>query len=232
MLTSRLAARLRRARLERGLTLRQAATQTGVTKETLSDLERARRQPHPPTLHKIAEGYGVEIRDLLGPIAEVEPSVSGKAEAPRETGPAVEDASEQGGLAHLSVWSSFLNELAGDIEEWKYAELGEVMDPADLPERDFLLFIGGAARLGQTYQRISRIVREELVPVLKTESQASQADAELERFSRAFQRLSRVMLSVVTKSVEQRVERMASEEAVPSKVVQLFAETRGYAKAV
>ncbi len=88
LLASRLAARLRRVRLERGLTLRQAAAQTGVTKETLSDLERARRQPHPPTLQKIAEGYGVEIRDLLGPIAEAEPVTAGKAEAPRGSGPA------------------------------------------------------------------------------------------------------------------------------------------------
>ncbi len=82
MVASQLATRLRRVRLERGLTLRQAAQRTGVTKETLSDLERARRQPHPPTLQKIAEGYDVEIRDLLGPIVDEEPALAGKAEAP------------------------------------------------------------------------------------------------------------------------------------------------------
>ncbi len=62
--------------------MRQAAERTGVTKETLSDLERARRQPHPPTLQKIAAGYSVEIRDLLGPMVEAEPALVGKAEAP------------------------------------------------------------------------------------------------------------------------------------------------------
>jgi transcriptional regulator with XRE-family HTH domain len=66
----RLASRLRRVRLERGLSLRGAAVQVGVTKETLSDLERARRHPHPPTLAKIAKGYGVEISDLLGPMVD------------------------------------------------------------------------------------------------------------------------------------------------------------------
>jgi transcriptional regulator with XRE-family HTH domain len=73
-----LAARLRRVRLERGLSLRGAATETGVTKETLSDLERARRHPHPPTLAKIADGYGVEISDLLGPMVEEESVDLGK----------------------------------------------------------------------------------------------------------------------------------------------------------
>jgi transcriptional regulator with XRE-family HTH domain len=82
----RLAARLRRIRLERGLSLRGAAAKIGVTKETLSDLERARRQPHPPTLAKIAEGYGVEISDLLGPMVEEEPVPL--AETPPPPGPA------------------------------------------------------------------------------------------------------------------------------------------------
>jgi transcriptional regulator with XRE-family HTH domain len=71
---------LRMARMERGLSLRKAAALTGVTKETLSDLERGRRSPHPPTLFKIAQGYGVEVRDLLEP-------ESPKAPAPRESGP-------------------------------------------------------------------------------------------------------------------------------------------------
>jgi transcriptional regulator with XRE-family HTH domain len=53
------------ARLERGLTLRGAAEQTGVSKETISELERGLRKPHPPTLYKIAQGYGIHVSDLL-----------------------------------------------------------------------------------------------------------------------------------------------------------------------
>jgi transcriptional regulator with XRE-family HTH domain len=69
--------RLRLLRAERGLTLRSAADLCGVTKETLSALERGVREPHDPTLAKIAKGYGVPVAELLE-----EPALAGKAEAP------------------------------------------------------------------------------------------------------------------------------------------------------
>jgi XRE family transcriptional regulator, regulator of sulfur utilization len=53
------------ARLERGLTLRGAARLTGVSKETISELERGMRKPHPPTLYKIAQGYGASVSEFL-----------------------------------------------------------------------------------------------------------------------------------------------------------------------
>ncbi len=53
------------ARLERGLTLRGAAERTGVSKETISELERGLRKPHPPTLYKLAQGYGIGVGELL-----------------------------------------------------------------------------------------------------------------------------------------------------------------------
>src|SRR5215217_8395198 len=57
--------KLRLLRAERGLTLSEAAEQIGVTRDTLSDLERGRRHPHAPTLRKIAAGYGVGLQELL-----------------------------------------------------------------------------------------------------------------------------------------------------------------------
>ncbi len=69
--------RLRVLRAERGLTLREAASRTGVAKETISDIERGLRHPHDPTLAKIAKGYGVSVGDLLE-----EPALAGKVEAP------------------------------------------------------------------------------------------------------------------------------------------------------
>ena len=74
-----LSRRLRVLRAERGLTLREAASRTGVAKETISDIERGLRHPHDPTLAKIAKGYGVPVQDLL---EEPEFSLAGKAEAP------------------------------------------------------------------------------------------------------------------------------------------------------
>src|ERR687894_570828 len=79
-----LARRLRVLRAERGLTLREAASLTGVAKETISDIERGLRHPHDPTLARIAKGYGVPVQELL---EEPEVSLAGKAEAP-EAGPA------------------------------------------------------------------------------------------------------------------------------------------------
>jgi len=65
MVQGSLAHRLRVLRAERGLTLREAASLTGVAKETISDIERGLRHPHDPTLAKIAKGYRVSVEDLL-----------------------------------------------------------------------------------------------------------------------------------------------------------------------
>ncbi len=58
---------LRLARLEKGLTLRDAAKVTGITKDTISLLERGKRRPFPSTLYKLAQGYGVSAREFLDP---------------------------------------------------------------------------------------------------------------------------------------------------------------------
>jgi transcriptional regulator with XRE-family HTH domain len=65
MMQGSLAARLRVLRAERGLTLREAASLTGVAKETISDIERGLRHPHDPTVAKIAKGYGVPVEELF-----------------------------------------------------------------------------------------------------------------------------------------------------------------------
>ena len=66
-----LAYRLRVARLEKGLTLRQAAKVTGVDKATISAIERNKRKPFDVTLSRLAKGYGVSISQLVEePIGE------------------------------------------------------------------------------------------------------------------------------------------------------------------
>jgi transcriptional regulator with XRE-family HTH domain len=76
-----LSKKLLMARLERGLTLRDAAKLTGVSKETISELERGKRKPHPPTLYKLAQGYEVKVADLLAQEEETA-LTAGKADAP------------------------------------------------------------------------------------------------------------------------------------------------------
>ncbi len=57
--------KLRILRGHRGLSLRSAAGVCGVTKETISALERGTQEPHDSTLAKIAKGYGVSFEELL-----------------------------------------------------------------------------------------------------------------------------------------------------------------------
>jgi transcriptional regulator with XRE-family HTH domain len=87
MMQGSLAHKLRVLRAERGLTLREAASRTGVAKETISDIERGLRRPHDPTLAKIAKGYGVPIKELIE-----EPALEGKAEAPDQGPPLLDRA--------------------------------------------------------------------------------------------------------------------------------------------
>jgi transcriptional regulator with XRE-family HTH domain len=81
MMQGSLAEKLRVLRARMGLSLTEAASRAGVTRDTLSDLEHGKRQPYMPTLAKIAAGYGVPVEELLE-----EPALAGKAEAPQETG--------------------------------------------------------------------------------------------------------------------------------------------------
>jgi len=56
---------LREIRASRGLSLREAASQTGVDRDTIREIELGERHPFARTLGKLAEGYGVPLRELL-----------------------------------------------------------------------------------------------------------------------------------------------------------------------
>lgn len=64
--TQTLAARVRRLRGVQGLTLREAAGATGVSRSMLSNIERGAASPTATVLGKLAEGLGVSISQLLG----------------------------------------------------------------------------------------------------------------------------------------------------------------------
>src|SRR5918993_2425307 len=80
MMQGSLAEKLRVLRARVGLSLTEAATRAGVTRDTLSDLEHGKRHPYMPTLSKIAKGYGVPVEELLE-----EPVLAGTKAS--ETGP-------------------------------------------------------------------------------------------------------------------------------------------------
>ena len=72
--------RLREERQLKGWSQRDLARQTGVNTDTISGIETAQHEPRPSTLRKLAEGLGIEVRDLF-----MEPALP-KAQA-REAGP-------------------------------------------------------------------------------------------------------------------------------------------------
>ncbi len=65
MMQRSLSERLRVLRARRGLSLTEAAERAGVTRDTISDLERGKRRAYMPTLTKIAKGYRVPVEELL-----------------------------------------------------------------------------------------------------------------------------------------------------------------------
>jgi len=86
MMQDSLARNLRVLRAERGINLQEAEDLTGVTRETITALERGQRGAYTKTLRKLADAYDVSLADLMA--GEVSLAV-GKAEAP-ETRPADE----------------------------------------------------------------------------------------------------------------------------------------------
>jgi len=232
-------------RAERGLTLRQVAELTGVAKETLSDIERGKRHPHDVTLSKLAAGYGIAFEELLDLKEEEKDqedatlASAAKAEAPLAKSEARESPSEaQRSLSYVNAWATFVDELSGDIEEWKYEETGGALDPADLPEDEFLPFIKAAMPFVKTYQRVYQVVYADevgLLPLLQEEVRLrGRMNKEVERFERAFRRLSRTMQGMLTERVAQRVNQLAQaeERKVPENVVSLFGEVSGEARGV
>ena len=72
--------RVRRLRTERALSQSELAVAAGVTKLTISRIERDIKFPHPKTLRNLAEALGVRPVDLADP-DEVIKRRAGKAAA-------------------------------------------------------------------------------------------------------------------------------------------------------
>ncbi|GAA1966422.1 helix-turn-helix domain-containing protein [Microbacterium deminutum] len=66
MATADIGARLREARLERGLSLRSLAQSLGVSASLISQVETGKTQPSVSTLYAIVNELGVSLDDLLG----------------------------------------------------------------------------------------------------------------------------------------------------------------------
>jgi transcriptional regulator with XRE-family HTH domain len=108
MMQGSFAERLRILRAREGLTLTEASERIGITRHTLSSLERGGQEPHYPTLAKIAKVYGVPVEELLEEPVPL-------AEAPREAGPP-EKSEEERRSGYLRSWRAFVYKL---VHRWE-----------------------------------------------------------------------------------------------------------------
>ncbi len=74
--------RLAELRERRALTLRELSEMSGVAADTINQIELGHRRARPSTLRKLARALEVDVEEFYA-----EPTLAGKAEAPREAGP-------------------------------------------------------------------------------------------------------------------------------------------------
>jgi transcriptional regulator with XRE-family HTH domain len=109
--------RLSRLRAERGWSLREAAKATGGTKETISELEHGKRKPHPGTLRKLANGFGVPVRYFLEPSTPKEPSRLSHAAPEKTSGEERRNLEEVWKEQYLARGDEMLDKWESEIEE-------------------------------------------------------------------------------------------------------------------
>ena len=160
MMQGSLAERLRILRARKGLTLTEASERIGITRHTLRSLERGGQDPHYPTLHKIAEGYGVPVEELLEEAVPL-------GKAPGEAGPAALENRRlaAGGPEDPRRWESVLasvrrrqSEVAAKVDELVEASVHSEVDPYEVKrvldevedcEITLLLALPGSQRQGR-----------------------------------------------------------------------------------
>ena len=125
--------RLKEERQFRGWSQRDLARETGVNTDTISGLETGQHEPRPSTLRKLAEGLGIEVRDLF-----MEPALP-KAPA-REAGPHRRATPPNASKERLEEYFdrvseeevAYLNETLADF--WRLALPGETPKAHFVPE--------------------------------------------------------------------------------------------------
>jgi transcriptional regulator with XRE-family HTH domain len=123
--------KLRLLRAERGLTLREAASLSGVAKETISDIERGIRHPHDVTVAKLARAYDVPIEDLLE-----EPVLA----APKASAPPSEATTGPPRVGKERLQEHFEDVLQDEVDYLNrmIADFWRLANPEEKPEAHFV----------------------------------------------------------------------------------------------
>jgi transcriptional regulator with XRE-family HTH domain len=137
--------RLRRVREQRGLTLTEAALETGISKSTLSRLETGQRKPSLELLLPLAQTYRVPLDDLVGAPEVGDPRIRLKPR--RVNGRTVLPLTRPGGI---QAWKIVIPRTQSDPQprthdgfEWLYVLSGQMR--LVLGTQDLVLGVGEAA---------------------------------------------------------------------------------------
>lgn len=137
--------RLRRVREQRGVTLTEAAQQTGISKSTLSRLETGQRRPSLDLLLPLAHAYRVPLDDLVGAPEVGDPRIRLKPR--RVNGRTVLPLTRPGGIQAWKIvvpkTQSTPRPRTHDGFEWLYVLSGRMR--LILGDRDLVLGVGEAA---------------------------------------------------------------------------------------
>ncbi|MCB0908388.1 MAG: helix-turn-helix domain-containing protein [Nocardioidaceae bacterium] len=137
--------RLRRVREQRGVTLTDAAQQTGISKSTLSRLETGQRRPSLDLLLPLAHAYRVPLDDLVGAPEVGDPRIRLKPR--RVNGRTVLPLTRPGGIQAWKIvvptTQSTPRPRTHDGFEWLYVLSGRMR--LILGDRDLVLGVGEAA---------------------------------------------------------------------------------------
>jgi transcriptional regulator with XRE-family HTH domain len=140
------APRLRRVREQRGMTLTELSTRTGISKSTLSRLENGQRRPSLELLLPLAQAYRVPLDDLVGAPEVGDPRIRLK---PRHVnGRTVLPLTRPGGVQAWKIIipaaQSAPRPRAHDGFEWLYVLAGRMR--LILGDQDLVLGTGEAAQ--------------------------------------------------------------------------------------
>ena len=175
--------KLRVLRMRQGLTLIDAAKKTGVTRATLSELERGHRHPVAPTLVKIAKGYGVPVEELLesppvplvsAPSASPLPDVGAAEAGQRE----VETAEAGESVDYRKLYFDLGDRLLEQLDQ-TLAMIDEVLTTEDYAEFVKLPVDEQHWRI-ETAERLNGLARE-VIESLEEDPGAAQRDELAER---------------------------------------------------
>ncbi len=158
--------KLRRIRAEKGLTMDTLEERAGVSKRTISEIERGVRTPHTLTLAKLANALEVDLDELL------------EDEAPKVEAPPSPDLPKEGGagaeallawLEHLDLTLERAEELRSEfreLAEYTRNTPREEREPV-VAERRIAWVFSGCLEFSMAISRAVKVYRKRLAPLLE-----------------------------------------------------------------